>query len=232
MGSALKSERMSRTPPSFVELHLTASLVALGLAVLLFALIAADVLRGGAATLVDARLSVWLHAHGTPQLTTFFRLISKLHSNLYVGIVTGLICIYLWTKRWRYWVLSLVLTVFGGMLLNDRLKHVFVRPRPNFPDLIPRLTTFSFPSGHTLLATVFYGSVCAFLVWRTQSWKLRILAIAAAVVMIALVGFSRMYLGVHYFTDVIGAIAEGSAWLAICFLIVGIVRKQLAQPST
>lgn len=213
-------------PGSFIELHFTGALVALGVAIMLFALIAADVVSGGAGTLIDARLSIWLHTHTTARLTTFFVLISKLHSNLYIGIVTALICTYLWTKNLRYWVLFLLLSVFGGMLLNVGLKELFVRPRPSFADTIPRLHTFSFPSGHTMLASVFYGSLCVLLVSRTQSWILRALAIVVALLMIALVGLSRMYLGVHYLTDVMGAIVEGSAWLATSFLIVALVRKQ------
>jgi undecaprenyl-diphosphatase len=212
-------------PGSFIELHFTAALVALGIAIILFAWIAADVVTGGAGTLIDARLSIWLHAHTTARLTRFFALISKLHSSLYVGIVIALICTYLWTKHLRYWVLSLLLSVCGGMLLNVGLKDLFVRPRPSFADTIPRLHTFSFPSGHTMLATVFYGSLCVFLVSRTQSWIRRALAIVVAFLMIALVGFSRMYLGVHYLTDVMGAIVEGSAWLATSFLIVATYSK-------
>lgn len=218
-------------PGSFIELHFTGAVVALGIAIILFTLIAADVVRGGAGTLIDARLSIWLHARTTARLTMFFALISKFHSNLYVGIATALICTYLWTKHLRYWVLSLLLSVFGGMLLNVGLKELFVRPRPIFADTILRLHTFSFPSGHTMLASVFYGSLCVFLVSRTQSWILRALAIVVAVLMIALVGFSRMYLGVHYLTDVMGAIVEGSAWLATSFLIVALVRKQRALSS-
>lgn len=218
-------------PGSFIELHFAGALIALGVAAILFALIAADVLSGGAGTLIDARLSIWLHTRTTARLTTFFALISELHSNLYVGIVTALICTYLWTKHLRYWVLSLLLSVFGGMLLNVGLKDLFVRPRPTFADTIPRLHTFSFPSGHTMLATVFYGSLCVFLVSRTQSWIRRALAIVVAFLMIALVGFSRMYLGVHYLTDVMGAIVEGSAWLATSFLIVALIRKQRASSS-
>jgi membrane-associated phospholipid phosphatase len=207
-------------------LHLTASLVALAAAALIFALIVLDVAVGGRATLIDARLSTWLHTHSTPILTTIFRLISRIHSGLIVSIVTLAICAYLWTRHLRDWVLTFLLAVFGGMLLNVALKHLFERLRPSFADAIPRLTTFSFPSGHTLLASVFYGSLCAFFVARTQRRKLRALGILSAVLITALVGFSRIYLGAHYLTDVLGAMVEGLAWLAVIFLIARIVGKR------
>ena len=120
---------------------------------------------------------------------------------------------------------SCVSCVFGGMLLNVVLKNLFVRPRPHFDDSVRVLTTFSFPSGHTMLAAVFYGALCAFVVSRLRGWMLRVLAVFAAIFMIVLVGFGRMYLGVHYLSDVLGAMAEGLAWLSVCFLTVGLIRN-------
>lgn len=210
----------------FLELHPAAGLLTLALAACLFVLIAVDVVNGGAGQLLDSRLSFWLHSHSSPLITVLFRLISKLHTGLIVSIVTVLICAYLWAKHLGDWVLTFVLAVFGGMLLNVSLKHVFERLRPSFVDEVPRLSTFSFPSGHTMLASVFYGSLCAFVFSRTQSRKIRALVILSAVLMVVLVGFSRIYLGAHYLTDVLGAIAEGLAWLAVSFLTVGVLRRR------
>jgi undecaprenyl-diphosphatase len=133
---------------------------------------------------------------------------------------------YLWIKRVRVWVLTLMLAVFGGMLLNFLLKDVFVRPRPHFDDPLLTLTTYSFPSGHTMMATVFYGTLCALIVSRIVFWRWRVLAIVAAGVMILLVGFSRIYLGAHYLSDVLAAIAEGLAWIAFCLLVVGELERR------
>jgi membrane-associated phospholipid phosphatase len=206
--------------------HITAGVVTLVSAALIFGLIALDVALGGKATLIDARLSAWLHTHSTPGLTNISRLVSAIHSGLIVSAVTVALCVYLWKRRLRDWVLTFLLAVFGGMLLNVALKHLFERLRPSFPDTIQRLTTFSFPSGHTMLAAVFYGTMCAFFVARTRSRNVRALVIIAAVLMMALVGFSRIYLGAHYLTDVLGALAEGFAWLGLCFLIAGIAGKR------
>ena len=128
---------------------------------------------------------------------------------------------YLWIRRLRIWVLTLTLAVFGGMLLNFLLKHVFVRPRPRFDNPLLNLTTYSFPSGHTLMATVFYGTLGFLIVTRVRNWRRRGLAISATAAMILLVGFSRIYLGAHYLSDVLAAIAEGLAWLAFCLISVG-----------
>ena len=212
---------------SFVGLHLTVGLLTLAIAALLFVVIALSVSSGNALPLLDARINVWLHAHNTPGLTTLFLLISDLHSNLVVTLVTLGICACLWVKHLRYWILTFVLTVFGGMLLNHLLKILFVRPRPYFDDPILVLTTFSFPSGHTMLAVVFYGALCVFAAARFRVWKFRVPVILVGILMICLVGFSRMYLGVHYLSDVLGAMVEGLAWLAICLIAVGILRTRV-----
>jgi len=118
----------------------------------------------------------------------------------------------------------------GGMLLNVALKHAFRRIRPSFDDPLLSLVTYSFPSGHTAAATVFYGLLACYLVRRTQAWRVRVLIVAGAVAMVMLVALSRMYLGVHYLSDVLAAAAEGAAWLAICVTAVSTLhRRRLAR---
>jgi undecaprenyl-diphosphatase len=219
------------SPESFVGLQLTAGLIALCVALVLFGVIAVSVATGNDLTQLDTGINVWLHVHKTKQLTQLFRLISKLHSNLIVAVATLAVSAYLWFRHLRYWLITFISAVFGGMLLNVLLKNLFVRPRPHFDDSIRVLTTFSFPSGHTMLATVFYGALSAFVVSRLRGWLLRALAILLAMFMIVLVGFGRMYLGVHYLSDVLGAMAEGSAWLALCFLVVGLIRNWQKRPG-
>ena len=134
--------------------------------------------------------------------------------------MTLAICAYLWRKRYRTQVLILTLAVFGGMLLNATLKQIFMRSRPQFENPILNLTSYSFPSGHTMMATVFYGSLCFMFVTRFRDWRARGLAVVVSGCLILLVGFSRIYLGVHYLSDVMAAIAEGLAWLAFCVISV------------
>ena len=156
-------------------------------------------------------------------------LISLGHSTLSVTLMTLAVSVYLWRRRLRKWALVLILSVFGGMLLNASLKIVFARPRPYFVNPIVTLPTFSFPSGHTLLATVFYGTLCVLIFTRARSWKLRAGAVLITALMMLLVGFSRIYLGAHYLSDVVAAFAEGLAWIAFCLIAVdGIARWRKA----
>jgi undecaprenyl-diphosphatase len=81
-------------------------------------------------------------------------------------------------------------------------------------------------------ATLFYGLIAAYFVCLTSRWKTRLLIVAVACVMVGLVGLSRMYLGVHYLSDVLAAIAEGCGWLAVCITGVSTLRRRRAARAS
>jgi undecaprenyl-diphosphatase len=122
-------------------------------------------------------------------------------------------------------MLTLLLAVPPGMLLNVLLKHSYQRARPSFDVPLLTLPTFSFPSGHTLAATVFYGVLACYLWPQARNAIQRTAVVLGAVLMVALVAFSRMYLGVHFLTDVLAAVAEGLGWLAVCVTAVSSLRR-------
>jgi membrane-associated phospholipid phosphatase len=123
-------------------------------------------------------------------------------------VMVLLACAWLcWKERKRAAGWLIVITV-GGTLLNLALKQVFATPRP---DLLPHLdivNSYSFPSGHAAGNMIFFGAV-AMLV---QSWATR----AVAIIMILLIGVSRVWLGVHWPSDVAAGWIEGIGWLALC----------------
>ncbi|MCU1268481.1 MAG: hypothetical protein JWM21_4799 [Acidobacteria bacterium] len=215
--------RLSRE--GFLGLHLTLGVLFLSVATWIFADLAEDVATGDPLTITDAHFSNWLHAHATHPLTSFLLVVTNLHSTLGVTVMTLVVCVYLWRRGLCQWVFTLVVTVYGGMLLNFWLKGVFQRARPHFDDPILTLTSYSFPSGHTMMATVLYGALSAVIVSQVRDWRWRVLTIVVAILLIALVGFSRIYLGAHYLSDVLGAIAEGAAWLALCLTAMDTWRR-------
>jgi membrane-associated phospholipid phosphatase len=211
---------------AYLGLHLTLGILFLSLATWLFATLAEDVIHGDPITTIDVRFSNWLHVHGTSGITRLMLLITNLHSTWGVTIMTLLVSIYLWRRRLRHWLFTFLLTVYSGILLNHLLKIIFHRARPHFADPILTLTSHSFPSGHTMTATVFYGTLCAIVISRADSWAGRVSWILVALLLITLVGFSRIYLGVHYLSDVLGAMAEGGAWLALCLTATDTWRRR------
>jgi len=200
----------------FRNRHLFAGLLIFTIMTLTLGEIEEDIRTHAPITVLDTKLSGWLHAHSSPPLTAALWFITSLHGTWPVALATFVIGIRLRLKRQRYWLAAIWLTVYGGMLLNWALKLVFQRARPAFVEPTLTITGYSFPSGHTMMATTLYGVLAVYLVSRTRSPGRRALVITVASIMIALVGFSRIYLGAHYLSDVLGAMAEGLAWMSLC----------------
>jgi undecaprenyl-diphosphatase len=120
---------------------------------------------------------------------------------------------------------GLALTMIGGSLLNMLLKRLFQRQRPIFENPLVDLPSFAFPSGHTMGATLFYIFLAAIAAHSIRGKRMRVLAVCCAIGMVVMIGATRIYLGAHFFTDVLGAIVAGLAWLAFCWTAVETLRK-------
>jgi membrane-associated phospholipid phosphatase len=188
--------------------------------------ISEDVINREPLTVIDAQLGTWLHAHATPSLTSAILVSTSLGSTIVVSCIAVALGLYLLWQRRFYWLGAVLSSVFGGMLLNKILKYVFHRARPQFTDPLLTLNSYSFPSGHTIMATTLYGVLAAYLITRTTDLRRRVLIVLATGFLILLVGFSRMYLGAHYLSDVLAAIAEGLAWLSLCLTVVHSLRQR------
>jgi undecaprenyl-diphosphatase len=204
----------------FFGLHLVAGIIVFGTMTLTLGEIAEDITNREPLTLSDTELSMWLHHHAFPLLTKATFVATSFGSTVLVTCIALVFGLYFIWRRHFYWLSALASSVLGGALLNRLLKYAFHRPRPSFTDPLLRLTSYSFPSGHTMAATVLYGVIAAYFFTTTSDWRKRTLVIMAASFLILMVGFSRMYLGAHYLSDVLGAIAEGLAWLALCLTVV------------
>ncbi|HEY3040815.1 MAG TPA: phosphatase PAP2 family protein [Pyrinomonadaceae bacterium] len=204
----------------FLSVQLLAGVVIFATMTVALGEISENIINREPLTLADVQLSNWLHAHSSPLLTKAMFVATSLGSTVAVTCIAVALGLYfLWRRRF-YWLAALATSVGGGALLNKLLKYIFHRPRPHFDDPILKLTSYSFPSGHTMMATVLYGVVAAYLLAKTQDWRWRVLIILSTGLLIALVAFSRMYLGAHYLSDVLGAMAEGLAWMSLCLTIV------------
>jgi undecaprenyl-diphosphatase len=210
----------TRSDSKILGLHLVAGSLVFAAMTTTLGFISEDVVNHEPLTVTDAQLSTWLHLHGSTKLTSAMLGITSLGATAVVICVTAVFVVYLFSRRSYYWIAATLSSVFGGMLLNRILKFAFQRPRPYFTDPILTLTSYSFPSGHTMIATALYGVVAAYFVAQSQDWRRRVLITFSASLVIVLVGFSRIYLGAHYLSDVLGAMAEGLAWLSLCLTAV------------
>jgi membrane-associated phospholipid phosphatase len=195
----------------------------------LFALIAYNVVRAGPLLHLDASVASWLHAHGTPILTQVMLLVTHAHDPVAIDAYSLIVAIVLARRREWSWIVGLAVAAPGGLFLNGLIKHLFERARPSFDDPLLTLTTFSFPSGHTAGAMLFYGTLSAYLL-RGHSSRVRNASLALWCLMVIIVGFSRMYLGVHYLSDVLGGAAWSLAWLTLCLIGVRTLQQR-AQPT-
>ena len=216
--------RGERTPRFWLKL--AAGTVVLVVAAWIFGAIAEDVVNGDPLTVVDRRLANWLHAHATPPITRAMLVISALAgARVAVAVTLATALVLLAMRRWL-WLLTLVLVVPGGWLLDPLLKVAYRRARPTFEIPLLVLTDYGFPSGHTMMATLLYGFLAVFLVTIVRSWRWRGIVVGVAGAVVILVGFSRIYLGAHYLSDVLAAIAAGVAWLALCLNAAATLRDQ------
>ena len=164
---------------------------------------------------LDAGIAVWIRAHGVPGSTNVVLGLTILGSNpLALGILV-LAAIPFAIKRWWGDLALLTAAIVGGIEINPRLKDFFDRPRPFFEGQALTFPGTSFPSGHAMTATALWIALLLIalphLSRPRRSW-----AMAAAVAIVGIVALTRIYLGAHYLTDVLGGIAFGLLWLALC----------------
>jgi undecaprenyl-diphosphatase len=208
--------RQRLSPGSYLGLALTAGVLLFVGAAWLFGGVAEDVVDGDPLTIWDDRFARWFHAHQHHAVTSFMQAVSAAHEWVALVIPVVLFLTYLaWRRSWA-WAATVMCAIPGGMLLNTALKFVFHRDRPTYSGLAAALHSYSFPSGHVMAATLFWGTLALYIPMLTPAWRWRVLAVLVAGLLVALVALSRMYLGVHYFSDVLAAAAEGVAWLMLC----------------
>lgn len=210
--------RARMSPHGYFGLQMTAGAIALIGASWLFGGISEDVLSGDPLTVVDQYVAEWFNAHATPVVTGAMLLISDLHGVTAITTYVALLALYLLWKRDWYWLLCLGMSVPGGMLLNELMKHAFQRVRPILDAPLLTLSSFSFPSGHVAGTALLYGLLGTMLASRIHAWRWRVRIVICELALVAMVALSRLYLGVHYLSDVLAAFAEAVAWLALCLM--------------
>ena len=198
-------------PTLFEETIIVASLVLAVLSVLLFTWIA-DSMEHNRTQSFDLSVRAAVHQYASPGLTKAMFAITLLGGDglVLAAFVSLGLFLYFHRRRAALW---LVVTFAGAIILDVALKYGFHRARPTpFYGPIPR--TYSFPSGHSLFSFCFYGVLAGLLVVRVRSRAARIAIWASATVLILAIGLSRIYLGVHYPSDVIAGYLTGTLWVA------------------
>jgi len=179
---------------------------------------------------IDHGVALWFHAHLTPTFVSVLRGITEFGSSEWIAIVLSIAVLFFVFKRWWPSLLMMVVAVPGGMLLNEWVKLLVHRHRPFVDGWFVDWSGYSFASGHTIGATLLYGQLALFIIPLIKSRRGRTLVFSAATFVIVLVGFSRIALGAHYFTDVLGGMFLGASWLTLCLLVSRPLRRAVVPP--
>jgi membrane-associated phospholipid phosphatase len=204
------------SPPTGTPAALAGVATLMGLAVAVLALFLfgwlADEMLEGETLAFDLRVRAAVHALASPGLTHLLELVSTLGGPAVLAPVGAvLIALFAWRQWWRGTVL-LAVSIGGAGVLDAALKHAFQRPRPTPFFDYPAPASYSFPSGHALFSFCFFATGAALLAPRLRFPALRRLVWIVAVLAILAIGFSRIYLGVHYPSDVVAGYAAGLLW--------------------
>ena len=214
------------TSGTFLGLHLTVGLLVSLAALWLFASITENVVHHDPLTLFDIALAHQFRTHATPLGDRLFYAITLLGTPIALGGLCAAVAGTLaWRRHWlAFW--GWIVAFGGGSVIDWTLKHVIRRPRPPYAEAYYVEHSFSFPSGHATMSLVAFGMLAYLLIaFWARGARVQVAVALLAVVLSALVGFSRLYLGVHYFSDVVGGYAAAMVWLAACASGVEIARR-------
>jgi membrane-associated phospholipid phosphatase len=220
-------------PAEYLGLHLTVGLAISMGALWLFGALTEDVLHHTPLALLDVTILDWFHSHSTGMGVRIFQAVSFLGSPLVLSALGITLAVYFIRRRTWIFFASWIAALIGAGILDRVLKQAIQRPRPSYAAAILHGHSFSFPSGHALASLVAYGMTAYFVVvlWLSDASSRTVTTLAATILILA-IGVSRLYLGVHYLTDVLAGYAAGAVWLSACVTGAEIARRQPAVQSS
>jgi undecaprenyl-diphosphatase len=217
---------------SRAETRFFASLLIIAGLLLAFGLLAGEVIEGETLPF-DRKLLLALRQAGNPRvqigppwLPEMMRDISALGSTFVLGIILLAVTAYLLLVRKRAAAWLMLGAVLSGVVSNNLLKLSFARPRPDLVTPAVRVFTASFPSGHATMSAITYLTVGALLARTHSELSVRIFFMTLAGLLTVLVGVSRVYLGVHYPTDVLAGWCIGTAWAMGCWVLMTWLQRR------
>jgi undecaprenyl-diphosphatase len=212
-------------PSGYLALHLTLGLV-LTVAATIFVVIAEDAVGGGELAAFDTALARALQDAASPGWRRFFAVVSWLGERGAIAVATAAIAVVFIRRHEGVVAAWWVAAQAGGGVLNLVLKQTYQRTRPEFADPMLAASSWSFPSGHAMGTFVLCGLGCYLLLREVRSWTV---AGVLAVVLLSwcvVMGFSRLYLGQHYASDVVAGVIAGAAWVAVCASALEVARRR------
>jgi undecaprenyl-diphosphatase len=230
---------LSRT--GLLESAVLTTLLILAASIWIFVEVADEVIEGGSKHIDDQILAMMRNSDGSPigppWLVYAARDLTALGGATVITIVTIAATGFLLLRR-RWGTFWLVLaSIAGGSALSTTMKRLFDRPRPDLSLHLADVTSLSFPSGHSMLSAVTYLTLGTLLAKTTSDRRVKTYFLCTAALLVIIIGTTRVYLGVHFPTDVLGGWCAGVSWALICSLLArwlqrkGAVEKETPSPA-
>jgi membrane-associated phospholipid phosphatase len=210
---------------SHLGLNLTVALVVIALGVWAFSALLDAVLDNAVLVRWDMAVDAGIHNRVTPTGLNIFNWITRIGSPPSMVVLALVVAVVLWRQHRRAVLIAWIAATAGGAILDSTLKRLVHRTRPAYGSGYLHSSTFSFPSGHAMGSIVAIGMLLYVLgrYWHPRrAWH--IASILGGAILVMLIGISRIYLGVHYPSDVMGGWAAGAAWVAICVTALTVVE--------
>lgn len=185
-------------------------------------------------TQLDYQISRYIYNWHSSTSNQIMTIITHMGDAVTQTIVTSLTVIALFfMKKWRSGLWYGLTVLLGALVLNGSVKELYGRARPSEIKALVEIGGYSFPSGHSMGAVIVYGGILFLIFQFTRSFSLRIFFSILIVPLILLIGFSRIYLAVHFPSDVIGGFSLGLSWLSLTIAILGLkyTNRELAKSS-
>jgi membrane-associated phospholipid phosphatase len=175
----------------------------------------------------DKNFLLWLHQFANPTLDQLMLFTTEIGNPTTVVTVAVITLAILWWRSYRLEAMVFAITCLGGAILNTGLKLFFSKVRPQLWKQLIVETSFSFPSGHAIGSIVLYGFIAYLLASFYPKYSPIIYTLV--VILIGMIGISRLYLGVHWLTDIIAGYGVGFLWLMVCITILKLQRLRQGE---
>jgi membrane-associated phospholipid phosphatase len=170
-------------------------------------------------TAIDVPWHDWVVAHRTPALNSVMHVVSFLGRTVVLAVLAACVVEWLLVRRRRRHAVLVAITTLGAALLVLVLKHLVTRARPPVADRLMTETSWSYPSGHSLGSAAVLGAIAVAVGARIVRHLYRVLVAVATVSLVVAIGVSRVYLGVHWPSDVLAGWLVGGVWLGFCHVL-------------
>lgn len=219
-------------PKAYLGVHFTVGIVLTAAGIWMFSALLEALFENSMMVKLDIATDAFIHAHMTPSLLRIVLATTQFGGPIEMTTLAVAGAITLWSAGRKVVLVGWIAAFAGGSIIGEVLKRVVHRSRPTYGAAFVHVDTFSFPSGHAMGSMIGYGMLLwvLFLFWHPKrEWKILIYILAGLLVLA--IGLSRIFLGVHYPSDVAGGWAAALAWLAVCITGVNVARHRAPRAT-